>query len=171
MKAQVAMEYIVTYGWALLAVMVLVAGLSFFGIFRPEDSLPERCIIVPNIECQDHQITVVEQVGPDTETLKLYVRNLNRQDLFVSKVQCELGSLHNETLSDAFDPQDYDASGPTPQGILRTNRYTNITCSGSTDDADALIKGSKVSAKVILEVYTVNSFPQQIEGEIVANVR
>ena len=171
MKAQVAMEYIVTYGWALVAVMVLVAGLSFFGIFRPEDTLPEDCYISTEIECQDFRIYVNEISGNnDEEFLEVYVRNVGREDLYVSKVQCILGDNYNMTpVSDAFIPTDFDVSRGA--GVLRTNRFATILCGGSGLDSEVLRSGTKAKAELILEVSTENSFPHQIRGEVIANVK
>ncbi len=42
-KGQAAMEFLMTYGWALLVVLAAVAALAYFGVLSPNKFLPEQC--------------------------------------------------------------------------------------------------------------------------------
>ena len=42
-----------TYGWALLVVLIVIAALAFFGLLNPNRFLPEKCEIAPGITCLD----------------------------------------------------------------------------------------------------------------------
>lgn len=44
-KAQAAMEFLMTYGWAILVVLVAIGALAYFGVLSPDKFLPEKCII------------------------------------------------------------------------------------------------------------------------------
>jgi len=44
-KAQAAMEFLMTYGWAILVVLVAIGALAYFGVLSPEKFLPEKCVI------------------------------------------------------------------------------------------------------------------------------
>ena len=44
-KAQVAMEFLMTYGWAILVVLIAVGVLAYFGVFQMERFLPEKCVV------------------------------------------------------------------------------------------------------------------------------
>lgn len=44
-KAQAAMEFLMTYGWAILVVLVAIGALAYFGVLNPDTMLPEKCII------------------------------------------------------------------------------------------------------------------------------
>ena len=35
-KSQAALEFIMTYGWAILAVIIAIAALSYFGVLKPD---------------------------------------------------------------------------------------------------------------------------------------
>ena len=50
-KAQAAMEFIMTYGWAILAVTVVIGALVYFGIFSPRNLLPETCSFPSELSC------------------------------------------------------------------------------------------------------------------------
>ena len=52
-KGQAAMEFLMTYGWALLVVLIAIAALAFFGLLNPSRFLPEKCEIAPGLTCMD----------------------------------------------------------------------------------------------------------------------
>ncbi|MCX6710160.1 MAG: hypothetical protein NTV63_04400 [Candidatus Woesearchaeota archaeon] len=56
-KAQAAMEFLMTYGWAILVVLVAIAALAYFGVLNPGRFLPESCTIGAGVACQDFKVT------------------------------------------------------------------------------------------------------------------
>jgi hypothetical protein len=42
-KAQAAMEFLMTYGWAILVVLAAIGALVYFGVLSPDKFLPEKC--------------------------------------------------------------------------------------------------------------------------------
>ena len=54
-KAQAAMEFLMTYGWAILVVLIVLAALFYLGIFTP--STPNVCIASAPITCPDVRLT------------------------------------------------------------------------------------------------------------------
>jgi len=55
-KAQAAMEFLMTYGWAILVVLVVIGALAYFGVLSPGRLLPDRCTLPPGISCNDFTI-------------------------------------------------------------------------------------------------------------------
>ncbi len=55
-KGQAAMEFLMTYGWAILVVLVAIGALAYFGVLSPEKLLPEKCVIPTGtgLFCEDH---------------------------------------------------------------------------------------------------------------------
>ncbi len=45
------MEFIMTYGWAILAVTVVIGALVYFGVFSPSRLLPEQCTFPADLSC------------------------------------------------------------------------------------------------------------------------
>ena len=41
-KAQAAMEFLMTYGWAILVVLAAIGALAYFGVLSPGNLLPEK---------------------------------------------------------------------------------------------------------------------------------
>jgi hypothetical protein len=56
-KSQAAMEFLMTYGWALLVVLVVIAALAVFGMLNPGKYLPAKCDIAPGIQCLTYGAT------------------------------------------------------------------------------------------------------------------
>ncbi|MFH1649482.1 MAG: hypothetical protein ABIA93_02960 [Candidatus Woesearchaeota archaeon] len=52
-KAQAALEFIATYGWIILGVLVVVGALAYFGYLNPERMLPERCEFTDQLVCEE----------------------------------------------------------------------------------------------------------------------
>ncbi|MFH1210097.1 MAG: hypothetical protein V1663_04895 [archaeon] len=50
-KAQSAMEYLMTYGWAILVVLIALGALFYLGVFSPKT--PNSCIGTAPVVCTD----------------------------------------------------------------------------------------------------------------------
>ncbi len=65
-KSQAAMEFLMTYGWAILVVLAAIAALAYFGVLSPEKFLPEKCLVETGFTCisskvESSQSTIVLQ--------------------------------------------------------------------------------------------------------------
>ena len=45
------MEFLMTYGWALLVVLVAIGALAFFGVLNPGQFLPDQCLFFSGFSC------------------------------------------------------------------------------------------------------------------------
>lgn len=79
-RGQAAMEFLMTYGWAILVVLAAIGALAYFGVLNPSKFLPESCTLSPTsgIACLDFTVT------PDSANL--YMRNGGGRDLMISGV-------------------------------------------------------------------------------------
>ncbi|MBN1175474.1 hypothetical protein JXA48_02415 [Candidatus Woesearchaeota archaeon] len=55
-KGQAALEYLVTYGWALAVIVVAVGVLSYFGFLNPNRYIPDSCEFGEQLKCVDQYI-------------------------------------------------------------------------------------------------------------------
>lgn len=55
-KGQAALEFLITYGWAIMAAMIVIGALTYFGVTNPATSLPDKCVFSNVFECKDYQI-------------------------------------------------------------------------------------------------------------------
>jgi len=56
-NAQAAMEFLMTYGWAILVALIAVAALAYFGVLSPDMFLTKKCTLPTGISCLDYQVT------------------------------------------------------------------------------------------------------------------
>lgn len=50
-KGQAAMEFLMTYGWAILVVLGAIGALAYFGVLNPAKFLPEKCLMETGFTC------------------------------------------------------------------------------------------------------------------------
>jgi hypothetical protein len=43
-KGQAALEFLMTYGWAILVVLAAIGALAYFGVLNPSNFLPDQCL-------------------------------------------------------------------------------------------------------------------------------
>ncbi len=84
-RGQAAMEFLMTYGWALLVVLIAIGALAFFGVLNPSRFLPQQCVLGPGLACADFKVTSVDQkvqitvqngLGEDLKQFQIYVDNV-----------------------------------------------------------------------------------------------
>ncbi|MFH1770385.1 MAG: hypothetical protein ABH828_02395 [archaeon] len=68
-KGQAALEFLTTYGWAFLVILVMIGALAYFGVLNPKKFIPPSCTIAAPFLCEDHLI--------QTDTVTLKIRNGN----------------------------------------------------------------------------------------------
>ena len=69
MKGQSAVEYIMTYGWAILALMIVLAALVASGVLSPNYLVSEECSLGSNIPCS---FAVYNEGGQTKMSLMVY---------------------------------------------------------------------------------------------------
>ena len=62
-KSQAALEFLMTYGWAILVVLVAIGALAYFGVLSPDKFLPAKCTLTSGIACIDHRILATGGAG------------------------------------------------------------------------------------------------------------
>ena len=55
------MEFLMTYGWAILAAVLAVAALAYYGVFQPGNNLPDTCTLSGLVSCDE---SLVNTTGP-----------------------------------------------------------------------------------------------------------
>ena len=66
-RSQAAMEFLMTYGWAILVVLIVIGALAYFGILDPQSLLPERCTFQTGFNCRNH----IASASSDNITLEI----------------------------------------------------------------------------------------------------
>ncbi|MBN1385576.1 hypothetical protein JW968_01205 [Candidatus Woesearchaeota archaeon] len=139
-KGQAAMEFLMTYGWAILVVLAAIAALAYFGVFNQSNFLPEACQFGPGFSCV-HKVTPTD--------VQLRVTNGLGKD------------LTNFTVA---------ISGCTsPAGQAMSDGAT-IDITLTDCDGNAWTVGSKVKADLTYSYSEVGGFDHSKTGKLVAQV-
>jgi len=85
-KGQAAMEFLMTYGWAILAVLIVIGALAYFGVIDPSVVVPDSCAFPPNFICIDFSVQ-----NPDTVAFTL--KNNNVKDISIINVDVTSNGL------------------------------------------------------------------------------
>ena len=72
-KSQAALEFLTTYGWAFLVIILMIGTLAYFGILNPAKILPGKCNMGAEFQCLDYQIS--ETGASPNPQVKLRIRN------------------------------------------------------------------------------------------------
>ena len=121
-KSQAAMEFLMTYGWAILVVLVAIGALAYFGVLSPDRFLPAKCQLPAGIACTDFKVTPT--------TVDIVIRNGMGFD----------ASSVTVAVSGCTSP----AAATLANG--KQLKFTTIDCLKA--DGTAITSGSKFSADV-----------------------
>ena len=78
-RGQAALEYLTTYGWVLIVIVISVGFIAYFGFLDPYKFIPERCYFGGQLVCTDHSV--------QTNTLAWRVRNNFGVDIEITNVE------------------------------------------------------------------------------------
>lgn len=70
LKSQAALEFLTTYGWAFLVILIMIGTLAYFGILSPGRLLPDRCNFGAEISCDKNRM-VIHNVEDNTLDMQL----------------------------------------------------------------------------------------------------
>ena len=91
-KGQAALEFLTTYGWAFLVILVMIGGLSYFGVFDFKSKLPDSCTFSGNsVECVNYQLN-----NGSSNQVQLSLKNIGEKSITITSVDVLERSLKNE---------------------------------------------------------------------------
>lgn len=80
-RAAGILELFMTYGWAILVVVIILGTLLYFGILERSELLPSKCYISDNFKCSDHRIDL------DNQRVNLRITNSRDQGIMITKIK------------------------------------------------------------------------------------
>jgi uncharacterized protein (UPF0333 family) len=101
-KGQAAMEFLMTYGWAILVVLIAIGALAYFGVLNPSRFLPASCTLMPGLSCESFKV--------DATGLTMNVRNGMGSDLTNVTIGVPAGATNCAGASSAADDLNDGAS-------------------------------------------------------------
>ena len=157
-KGQAALEFLTTYGWAFLVILIMIGSLAYFGILSPGKILPSRCNFGAEFQCLDYQIA-----GGTINTFKLRLKSNVGEPVDVTSII--LGSESTTAYSCATPP-----ALPTGWG---TGEIKDLTWSGCNTAVAGMTQGEKGKVLVAIKYNSVISGPgytREVKGEVYSSV-
>lgn len=74
-RSQAALEFLTTYAWAFLVIMITVGSLYYFGVFDFGKFLPQKCMFTSQFECLDYSLAGSSPYGELDDTIRFKLVN------------------------------------------------------------------------------------------------
>ena len=156
-KAQAALEFLTTYGWAFLVILVTISALYYFGVFDFSKYLPQKCTFTSQFPCID--FTMVDTAGVD---IRFMLLNDIGETISVDDI---------DITNDAADPLTCTLVTALPfdwdDDMEQEFEFSNC-------QDGAFIGGERIEAKITITYHAVNTPstpPHTLKGKIVGIVR
>jgi len=162
-RGQAAFEFLATYGWAFLVILIMIGALAYFGILRPSRLLPDRCNFGPEVDCQDFQLAYVSSTDG---TIKLKLKNNIGEPINIAT-----GGL--TVTTEASVVLDCDGAAPDISGVWPSGGIRDFTFDGCNSDEVGFVVGEKGKVSIKLTYYSVRSgseYTHNVNGEIFATI-
>jgi len=166
-KGQAAMEFIMTYGWAILAVLAAIGALAYFGVLNPGKYAPDKCLFKTGLSCSDFQLV---QTGTNNLDPSFILQNNIGEPIVLSGpgsvtverngVSANCGIAAATTIG-AGDSVDLGANG---------GGASDLNCPALTGVSPGVGQSAKVKINVTY-VKAQGTYPQKSVGEITAVVQ
>ena len=76
--SQAALEFLMTYGWAILVVVTAIGVLAYFGVLSPDKFLPHKCVLPAGLACLDYNV--------ENYKIVLVLQNVQGEAITIDKV-------------------------------------------------------------------------------------
>ncbi|MFH1400566.1 MAG: hypothetical protein ABIH41_03540 [Nanoarchaeota archaeon] len=160
-RGQAALEFLTTYGWAFMIILVSIAALAYFGLRPP---VPTRCIVSPEFSCTDYQM----RVASSGANLSVLLRNSAGEVLDISEANCTFPDLVNRQgkLYMTVDCPGCNTSKSWQPGEARVLECVAPNAAGLSPGDPGKVRFSMSYQKASI----ANSFTHTVDGEVVATV-
>ncbi|MEK6947341.1 MAG: hypothetical protein AABX32_07080 [Nanoarchaeota archaeon] len=159
-RAQAALEFLTTYGWAILVILVMIGTLAYFGILNPSKVLPNRCTFGAEFQCQDYQISAT------ANTLRLRLKNGVGEPISISAI----------TLGSEGSTQ-YACPGPGNTPALpfsfTSGTVQDFVFNGCNSALAGLVASEKGKVFLTIAYNTLvsgSAYSRQVKGEVYVGV-
>lgn len=157
MKAQAALEFLTTYGWAFLVILIMIGTLAYFGILSPGKILPNRCTFGSEFQCNDYQISAT------ANTFKLKLKNAVAEAIDVSSI----------TLASESATQYACTTPPANPSAWKPGQIVDLAWSGCNSAASGFVVGQKGKVLVTMQYNSVisgSAYTREVNGEVLSTV-
>lgn len=165
-KSQAALEFLTTYGWAFLIIIIMVGALAYFGILSPSKLLPSRCNFGSEFQCIDHQISAT------ANSIRFRLKNNVGEAVAITSVT--FGSEGSTAFTCTTLTLPVVSATPTLPTAWSSGSVVDYQYTGCNSAAAGMVAGEKGKAFVTITYNTVSSgasYAKTVKGEIYSTVQ
>ncbi len=146
-----------TYGWAILVVIVVIGTLAYYGVLNPSSFIPDSCTLPLHLRCADYILL-------DKGEIRLNIENNRGEDIIIKKIVAMNYNLFNTNCS-------FNSSG-----VLLQNGHHRIFVLNKTNGpgpCDVYYTSRKTRWDIKVVWYSANTderFTHSSFGELTTNV-
>ena len=96
-KGQSAMEYLMTYGWAILVIIIVIAVLFYIGVLNPRNVTPSSCTFPPGISCASYKLHATDG------EFELSLGQATGQSIRIEAIKCTQNTTAAPTFTNTSD--------------------------------------------------------------------
>ena len=180
-KSQAALEFLTTYAWAFLVILIMVGALAYFGVLRPSKLLPDRCNFGSEIDCSDFRITygtgsngavnlrLKNSVGEAIKIDDIHEDPAKLNGIVLAReggtYSCKLDTITDETI-----PNGAEAPVTITWNSDEVKEVSFKDCPASTT---GFVAGDKAKVFVTINYYSAKSgstYKHEVSGEVFTTV-
>ena len=139
-KSQVALEFLTTYAWAFLVIIVTIGALYYFGIFDFSKFVPQKCIFPSQFECLDFTLSGDDPYGEADDVIKFKLINNIGEDIVVDEVTITDDSADSLECTPTNPATPSDWSEGDEKDFKFENCHKGVFITGQRTDVKITIK-------------------------------
>jgi hypothetical protein len=143
-RGQAALEFLTTYGWAFLVILVMIGALSYFGVLNPDSYVPDACNFGAVLSCSgDYGISYD---GTDSVVL-VDVTNMLNEPINITQIRIKEKS--QATYKNVTDSSTWEVDGGTVDANTLPSQQSdrlriNLTGTDSEDVVEQFLGKKKI---------------------------
>ena len=160
---QAALEFLTTYGWAFLVILIMMSALAYFGVLNPSKLLPDRCNFGAEVGCNKNTM-IVSNIADNTLTMRL------TNSFGVGVVVTAARVTTDVTTAGACTAQ----INNIPISAFSWQSDSTIIFNADCDGAAALVDKEKIKFNIEIDYYPASAglgYTKIIFGEIFTTIQ
>jgi len=159
-RSQAALEFLATYGWAFLIILIMIAGLAYFGVLDPTRFLPDKCLFGNGIgACRDYAVL------SNGNMIFTIFNNLGSPVTLMTNGTISVNGITTACVAPvmnvSFNSNTNIGQTPTLAGIWNTSLPLYFNISGCT-----VAPGEHVETHIVLTVLPLGkAYQKVVEGD------
>jgi len=169
-KSQAALEFLTTYAWAFLLILIMVGALAYLGVLSPTKLLPDRCNFGSEISCNKDKMVVNNL---DDFTLNITLKNNFGSTVKITDATTIVSDITTLTCTPQVE------TTPGVYGDIPAAGYDWVTGNEIILSADcvggaALIEDEKIKFDLEVSYYSQSAgagYTKKIFGEVMTSIQ